>query len=91
MARACPSCGGIVGRDCFNPMECAIITHREEARFRQTVEINGMTLSMLQDKFFKLLRVLEVHGIDVSEVMQEPESTPFVVDSPFHENDSLPF
>lgn len=22
----CPSCGGILGRDCFNPIECAQIT-----------------------------------------------------------------
>ena len=22
----CPSCGGIIGRDCFNPVECAQIT-----------------------------------------------------------------
>lgn len=22
----CPSCGGIIGRDCFNPQECAWIT-----------------------------------------------------------------
>ena len=22
----CPSCGGILGRDCFNPQECAWIT-----------------------------------------------------------------
>lgn len=22
----CPSCGGIIGRDCFNPVECAWIT-----------------------------------------------------------------
>lgn len=24
--RSCPSCGGIIGRDCFNPIECAQIT-----------------------------------------------------------------
>lgn len=23
----CPSCGGILGRDCFNPIECAQISH----------------------------------------------------------------
>lgn len=23
----CQSCGGIIGRDCFNPQECAEITH----------------------------------------------------------------
>lgn len=24
----CPSCGGIIGRDCFNPQECAWITQQ---------------------------------------------------------------
>ena len=23
----CPSCGGVLGIDCFNPIECAAITH----------------------------------------------------------------
>jgi hypothetical protein len=29
----CPSCGGIIGRDCWNPQECASITadmHRQQ-------------------------------------------------------------
>ncbi len=26
--RSCPSCGGIIGRDCFNAVECAEITRR---------------------------------------------------------------
>jgi hypothetical protein len=26
--RTCPSCGGIIGRDCFNPIECAEITYQ---------------------------------------------------------------
>lgn len=29
MSRICPSCGGIVGRDCFNPVECAHITEMQ--------------------------------------------------------------
>lgn len=24
----CPSCGGIIGKDCFNPVECAAISER---------------------------------------------------------------
>lgn len=28
MAR-CPSCGGILGRDCFNPVDCAMISERQ--------------------------------------------------------------
>lgn len=29
--RSCPSCGGIIGRDCFNPIECAEISRRMDA------------------------------------------------------------
>jgi hypothetical protein len=29
MSRVCPSCGGIVGRDCFNPVECASISEMQ--------------------------------------------------------------
>ena len=28
----CNSCGGIIGRDCFNPEECAYISERIEAK-----------------------------------------------------------
>lgn len=28
----CPSCGGMIGRDCFNPEECAWITQEMEQR-----------------------------------------------------------
>jgi len=38
----CPSCGGVVGRDCFNPEECAWISQQmaaqqalENARYAQ--------------------------------------------------------
>ncbi len=25
----CPSCGGVLGRDCFNPQECALISQQQ--------------------------------------------------------------
>lgn len=28
----CPSCGGVIGRDCFNPVECAWITQSMDAQ-----------------------------------------------------------
>lgn len=31
----CPSCGGVIGRDCFNPRECAMIEHQMESDQRQ--------------------------------------------------------
>lgn len=29
----CPGCGGVVGRDCFNPVECEEIGRRQEAYY----------------------------------------------------------
>ena len=26
----CPSCGGVIGRDCFNPSECAEISYTQQ-------------------------------------------------------------
>ena len=26
----CPSCGGIIGRDCYNPVDCAEISRRND-------------------------------------------------------------
>jgi hypothetical protein len=35
MSSICPSCGGIIGRDCFNPEECQWIT---DQMYRQNIE-----------------------------------------------------
>lgn len=29
----CPHCGGIIGRDCFNPVECGWITQQMDAQY----------------------------------------------------------
>lgn len=31
----CPSCGGVVGRDCFNPQECMEITRAQASAHRE--------------------------------------------------------
>jgi len=38
----CPSCGGVVGRDCFNPEECAWIGEQQERQARQEQEQRAM-------------------------------------------------
>jgi hypothetical protein len=40
----CPGCGGVVGRDCFNPPECEWITREltEDARERWAQEYAAM-------------------------------------------------
>ena len=32
----CQSCGGVIGRDCFNPRECAEITGQQAMEWQQT-------------------------------------------------------
>lgn len=32
----CPACGGIIGRDCFNPEECMGITRQQAAAHRDS-------------------------------------------------------
>lgn len=34
----CDGCGGVVGRDCFNPVECAQIAHQMEQGQRMSLE-----------------------------------------------------
>jgi hypothetical protein len=45
----CPSCGGIIGRDCFNPIECAQISTYESSNHTREleaakIEISGLNL-----------------------------------------------
>lgn len=43
----CPSCEGIIGRDCFHPEECASITHMEEQRGQQAIrDVEFLTFRM---------------------------------------------
>lgn len=34
----CDSCGGVLGRDCFNPQECAEITRQMDENERGSLE-----------------------------------------------------
>jgi hypothetical protein len=34
----CPSCGGVIGRDCFNPIECADISNSMNSYDIQALE-----------------------------------------------------
>ena len=44
--RMCPSCGGILGQDCFNPGECAEIT-RSMAQNAPLPEIGPASVELL--------------------------------------------
>lgn len=45
--KTCPSCGGILGQDCFNPSECAAIGHMQQQQassdvFSLTQRVNDL-------------------------------------------------
>lgn len=56
--RTCPSCGGVIGRDCFNPEECAWIEQQQSQQAQHDQQ--QQTLS-LEERFTALEeRVLEL-------------------------------
>lgn len=44
----CQSCGGVIGRDCFNPEECAWIGHQQEMAAQQKAEEAQHSLQQLK-------------------------------------------
>ena len=56
----CQSCGGVIGRDCFNPQECAWITQAMQAEMaaQQAVaeRLDGVVLTL--DEFNRLMDLL---------------------------------
>lgn len=48
----CPGCGGVVGRDCFNPSECEWIARDMEARALAQRQIE-------QDEYAAAMREME--------------------------------
>ncbi|HEY3526166.1 MAG TPA: hypothetical protein VGK47_08215 [Nitrososphaeraceae archaeon] len=82
--RTCPSCGGVLGRDCFNPADCAQISASIAGN-------NSNDLQQLQHRFEKLLQILKRKGIDVSELETAPELPEKVNKQAVYLDDSLPF
>lgn len=62
----CPGCGGIVGRDCFNPIECASISESIEQQHRAMAYNANQEVERLKIKLNRLLVILTAAGIDVS-------------------------
>lgn len=46
----CPSCGGVVGLDCFNVAECAAISHDMAMRESQKLDRNTQTIQQLMQR-----------------------------------------
>lgn len=75
--RICQGCGGVLGRDCFNEMECISISNSQRSSLEYRVEV-------LEQTVFKLIAMLKKHNIDFGEI----ESIPIKVE---YEIDDLPF
>ena len=58
----CQSCGGIIGRDCFNPVECAEITAQQAMQSQQFQAENA-----------ELKRKIALHEIQVYHQNEENE------------------
>ena len=37
--KICNSCGGVIGRDCFNPSECEWIRHQQEMERQRKLDV----------------------------------------------------
>lgn len=72
--RTCPSCNGIIGKDCFDTFECQRISMNMEAEYRHRVQVaqdsqvdDHYNLQYLFDLHNRLIKCLEKQGIDLSE------------------------
>ena len=57
----CPSCGGLIGRDCFNPVECARIT--ENLRQQDYQSADSQIIQQLQNEI-NHLREVEIPHVE---------------------------
>ena len=72
----CPSCGGVINRDCYNPIECAQISSSQDQH----------EMLMLNAKVDMLIKSLKGNGIKIPNLNPpQPESTQTNFD------DDLPF
>lgn len=48
--RICHGCGGVIGRDCFNPQECEQITRSMAAEFQSQPDYQTQINSLIEEK-----------------------------------------
>lgn len=58
----CQSCGGVIGRDCFNPEECAWIGHQQEMAAQQNMEEAHHSLQQLKAEIAAIATELDAFG-----------------------------
>ena len=54
--KICHGCGGVVGRDCFNPIECEQITRSMAAEYQTSPDYNSQ-INSLQNENYKLKEI----------------------------------
>lgn len=77
--RMCQGCGGVLGRDCYNEMECISISQSSQSSLEYRVEV-------LEQTVFKLIDMLKKHNINfqlISEIPERVEAGNPVDDLPF--------
>lgn len=57
--RHCPSCGGVIGQDCFNPEECAWIGEQQERQAQHDIEHHTNEMEHLRADCAALVKALE--------------------------------
>jgi len=55
----CNSCGGVIGRDCFNPQECAAIAHDQQMQAQYASQTNDQILFEKIDDLERRVKNLE--------------------------------
>ena len=77
--RLCRGCGGVLGRDCFNEMECISITHSQQSNIEYRIEV-------LEQTVFKLIDMLKKHNINFQLISEMPQRVEY-----WNPTDDLPF
>lgn len=86
----CFGCGGIIGRDCYNPAECVEISHRIDSDNEQQAKYFKDLIEELEYQFCVLKEILECNNIPVPNF--EPEKVAETASSKsWGFDDDLPF
>lgn len=65
--KICQSCGGVLGRDCFNEQECLSIGYREQKYKEDNAD---RKICELQQTVSRLMDILANNGIDLSSMQK---------------------
>lgn len=89
--KICKGCGGVLGRDCWNEMECLMIGAREESRKEGEIVQQVQNIHELTWLVYELVSRCEQAGIDVRGLIPETKETVPKIDTDINNPDFLPF